>query len=409
MNMRLKSFVPKKLRNAYHLLLAYAGAIRYGFPSKGLHVIGVTGTSGKSSTIFFLRQIVERAGLRVGSLSTIDVSIAGRTALNDKKMTMLGHAQIQQYLREMANAGCNVAIIEMTSEGAVQHRHRGINADIMVLTNLYPEHIESHGSFEKYQEAKISLFRYAASQHRKPGKPKIAIVPRDFSNTAVFLGFPFDEKILFDADGVVAPPHFGAHQANNIAAASAIARAMGISEEKIADAVAHLEPPPGRVEYIQEAESHGFRVIVDYAFEPVAVAALYETVAELHPKRIIHVFGSTGGGRDVARRQTVGSFVGAHADIAIVTNEDPYDDDPLAIIEDVARAVEETGKVEGVSLFRILDRKEAICKAVRMARSGDVVLVTGKGSEQGMAVHGILRPWDDRRVVRECLVEFDRH
>lgn len=383
--------------------------MKYRYPSKELLVISVTGTSGKSSTIHFLRQVLEAAGFTVGSLSTVDFYIAGEDMLNDQKMTMLGKMQIQKYLREMVNKRCDVAIVEMTSEGALQHRNKFINADIIALTNLYPEHIESHGSFEKYKEAKLGMFRYVAGSKRKKLKDqkikrsedqkgeisKVVIVNGESEYADEFLAFDFDEKIKFK------PSEF---PKRNYACVAAIARSLNVDEGIIKDTLATVVGVPGRIEYIPEAETHGFKVIVDYAFEPVAMGALYEEVALLKPKKIIHVFGSTGGGRDTARRFTVGELVGGKADMCIVTDEDPYDDDPMEIIMNVASAVLKTGKVEGQSLFKIVDRREAIKKAIEMAHEGDIILITGKGSEQKMCVAGgKMIDWDDRAVTRQIL------
>ncbi len=450
----LKKLLPKKVRNLKHLFYAWYGAVKYQHPSEELLVIGITGTSGKSSTIFFLRNILEQAGYTVGSLSTIDFYIAGENNLNDQKMTMLGRMQNQKYLKEMVDRGCDAAIIETTSEGRVQHRHRFINYDMMVLTNLYPEHVESHGGFENYKQAKIDLFSYTArSKQKKNNKiffkeknilPKIGMVNTDHADIDVikeFLRFGFvktfgfsgyekesthndtawkvadtctlDElhvekdgtwKILEHGSTLYARDIHRAHDELNKSIAASVAFVLGIDSHKIEKALENVGSPPGRVEYIPEAEEHGFTVIVDYAFEPKAMNALYAVVATQKPTRIIHVFGSTGGGRDVERRFSVGKLVGNKADICIITDEDPYDDDPMEIINDVASAVEKTGKIEGKTMFKILDRKDAIQKAIDMAEEGDMVLVTGKGSEQKMCVAGgKMIEWDDREVVRDSL------
>lgn len=425
--MLIKKILPKRLRNLSHLLYAWYGAHKYRHPSEQLYVIGVTGTSGKSTTIFLLRQLLEQAGFRVGSLSTIDFYIAGENKLNDKKMTMLGKMKIQQYLREMVEKKCDIALVETTSEGAVQHRHRFINYDAIVLTNLYPEHIESHGSFEAYKQAKLNIFSYVAGCKRKKPVEKLAVVNGESEYANEFLKFPFDKRLTFgktqgldiqatnihvDKEGlqVTINGHdmharmFGEHNVMNILAATAIGRHLGMSWEKMQAAITQFGNAPGRNEFIKEAEARGFQVIVDYAFEPKAVAALYGVVALIKPQRIIHVFGSTGGGRDISRRFTVGEFVGQHADICIITDEDPYDDDPMSIINSVASAVAKTGKVEGKNLFRILDRKKAIHYAISLAQKSDLVLVTGKGSEQAMCIaDGKKIPWDDRTIVREAL------
>ncbi len=179
---------------------------------------------------------------------------------------------------------------------------------------------------------------------------------------------------------------------------------MGISGDVIQKAVNGLTGAPGRVEFIPGAVQKGFQVIVDYAFEPVALGGLYEVVAHIAHKRIIHVLGGTGGGRDTSRRGVMGKMVGMKADVVIVTNEDPYDEDPLAIMRMVADGAKSAGKVAGQNMFEIPDRQEAIQKAIHLAQPGDLVLITGKGSEQAICVAGREKiPWDDRTAVREAL------
>ncbi len=433
----IKKIIPKKFLNLRHLFFAWYGAYKYAFPSEDLLVIGITGTSGKSSTTYFLRQMLEAQGFKVGSLSTIDFYVGGENKLNDQKMTMLGKYKIQKYLREMVNKKCDIAIVETTSEGFVQYRHRFINYDMMILTNLYPEHIDSHGSFENYKAAKVGIFEYVAHAKRKHLSSdkfvslldtskkfieKTAIVNGKSEYVQEFLDEHFERLCTFgddvtnissNADGLhfevnkkqFFAPLYGEHNVFNIAAALAVLHQLNVSFEAAQSAVAKLKGPEGRLEFIHEAEARGFKVIVDYAFEPVAIEKLYAVVKKLAPKRVIHVFGSTGGGRDVSRRFSVGEYVGKHADICIVTDEDPYDDEPMDIIRDVANAVAKTGKLEGKNLFQVLDRKEAIEKAIQMAEAGDLVLVTGKGSEQGMIVKGQMIPWDDRHFVRDAIVK----
>lgn len=446
-----KKYFPKHILNVRHWWYAWYGAMKYRHPSDHLLVIGVTGTSGKSTTVYILRTLLEKLGYIVGSLSTIDFYIAGEDKLNDEKMTMLGKMKIQAYLREMVDKGCHIAIIETTSEGAVQHRHRFINYDCMILTNLYPEHIESHGGFENYKQAKISLFHHTATYGRTKklahdiGFPmlarkgvdyiaKTALVDGDSIHASDFLSAgPFDQRyacgtgertlaqlnhyfhlthvsgaqdgISFALDGnQMHASMYGVHNAHNCAIACGVLSILGHEWGEIAGVTETLRNAPGRTEFITEAEEYGFRVIVDYAFEPKAIEALYDVVSTLSPRRIIHVFGSTGGGRDVSRRTSVGIYVGKHADICIVTDEDPYDDDPLAIIREVAEVVERVGKVPGKDLFVITDRKEAIERAIAMAEEGDLVLITGKGSEQGMCIgNGVMIPWDDRAFAREAI------
>lgn len=445
----IKNITPHFLKSFYHFLYAWLGAVWYRHPSEQLFVIGVTGTTGKSSTVYWLRQVLEAVGIKVGSLSTIDFYVAGEQKFNNRKMTMLGKMEIQRYLRKMVEKKCDVAIVEMTSEGAVQHRHRFINVDLMVLTTLYPEHIESHGSFENYKKAKLKIFEYVSKQRRKRSKeiakfgnleinelPKIVLVNGNNEHAKDFLAFPFDKKYAFAQTGETlsiekddvenifltdhvnatrdglsfsvsgtdyAPKIYGKYNAMNLTTVIAVASILGITKEKILQAVNDLRGVPGRIEFIPEAEKLGFQVIVDYAFEPVALAALYDVVRILQPKRVLHVGGATGGGRDKARRIPMGRMVGEKADLVFVTDDDPYDEDPLEIIKMVSRGAQEKGKKLGENLWEITDRREAIQKAVSLAQPGDIVLITGKGSEQAMCLAKGLVPWDDRDEVRRAL------
>ena len=437
----IKKIIPKKLLNLRHFFWSWWGSVKYHHPSEELLVIGVTGTSGKTSTIHFLRQVLEQVGFKVGSLSTADFYVDGQLKLNDQKMTMLGKMQIQKYLREMVNKKCEIAILETTSEGFLQYRHSFINYDMILLTNLYPEHIEAHGGFENYKAAKLGIFEYVSKCGRKDFKTerlkdlkimKTAIVNSDSEYAKEFLNYNFENKIVFGSNpSVLYPityalndvetktdglyfklgvkqyfaPLYGEHNAENLAAVIETVRSLGVDEEKIKMAIANLKSPPGRLEFILEAEKKGFQVIVDYAFEPVALAKLYKVVELLQPRKIIHVCGSTGGGRDKSRREPIGKLVGAKADIIIVTNEDPYDEDPMEIIKQVSAGAQKVGKILDQDLFEILDREEAIRKAISLAQSGDLVLITGKGSEQKMCVAGgKMIDWDDREVVKQFLI-----
>ncbi|MFA7314511.1 MAG: UDP-N-acetylmuramyl-tripeptide synthetase [Candidatus Magasanikbacteria bacterium] len=436
----IKKIIPKKFLNFRHLFFAWYGAFKYKYPSEELLVIGITGTSGKSTTTYLLRQLLESAGLKVGSLSTIDFYVAGEEKLNNQKMTMLGRMQIQKYLRKMVDKKCDVAIIETTSEGRLQYRHSFINYDIMMLTNLYTEHIESHGSFDAYKQAKLDVFEYVANQKTKiinhKSIDKTAIVNCNNEYSPEFLNFNFSKKIVFgskdeknylekvmdkflfsntsiDKDGLhfeienhkFVAPMYGEHNIYNIVGAITIARELNIDWGIIEKAVGKFKNVPGRNEFIFEAKAKGFEVIVDYAFEPIALSKLYEVVDLFNPTgRIIHVCGSTGGGRDKSRRTVIGELVGKKADIFLVTDEDPYEEDPLSIIKEVSISAQKVGKKLNENLFEILDRKEAIGKAIEMAKAGDLILITGKGSEQGMCVAGEkMIHWDDRQFAREFI------
>ena len=433
----IRHITPKPLKSVYHFIMAFLGALAYGFPSRKLHVTGVTGTSGKSTTIYFLTQLLEGLGKRACALSTIEFVLPSGRRLNDKKMTMLGRFFIQRFLRRAVAEGCEYALVETTSEGVVQHRHRFIQYDIGVLTNLYPEHIESHGGFEKYKAAKIAFFKHIARRAAKRvhGKnvSRVLIANCENQYAPEFLqSFSVDRVVCFGGkhqwhcacadtrvvlDGIETGRNgisfkffgkevhtyiLGEHNADNIAAAVAVLVALGFEEERILKLLPTLKQPPGRLERIEEGQN--FHIMIDYAFEPRAMEALYKTVEIVPHKRILHVFGATGGGRDKSRRAILGEFVAQHADVLFLTDEDPYDEDPMSIIEQVARGAFIGGAIEGKNLFKILDRREAIRRALKEAHAGDLVLITGKGSEQAMVVAGGKKvSWDDRAVVRELL------
>lgn len=348
----------------------------------------------------------------------------------------------------MLKNGCQVAIVETTSEGIAQNRHRFINYDICLLTDLYPEHIESHGSFANYKQAKLKLFQHLAKSKRKKLKlnellsgriPKTIIVNLDNKHASEFLQFQVEQKFAFKKESSSSatkttniPPDtkiityrllennekgsvflingqekfhlniLGEHNVANAVAALTVAKSLQISFAKIRSALASIKNLPGRLEKIKGGQN--FTVIVDYAFEPKALRKLYQSVSHLKPQKIIHVLGSAGGGRDIARRPKLGKIAGALADYVIVTNEDPYDDNPQEIIKQVADGASSQGKVVNQNLFLIENRRQAIKKALTLAQTGDLVLITGKGAEQAIAgPKGELIPWDDRQIVKELL------
>lgn len=434
MQQSVRRFFPRRVLSFYHGLLARLAAVWYRYPSRRLVIIGVTGTSGKTSVGLLIHSILERAGHPCAAATSAVFAIRGQQWTNDTKMTMLGRFQLQRFLRQALDAGCTHAIVETTSEGLAQNRHLGIDYDLAALTNLSPEHIESHGSFAAYLKAKERLFAALSTTLRKRGVDKAIVVNADVDEAAMFIRHQADRRFTFSLQNrtvVHATPVFGANlqlkadgtqfilrygnrermmnlkllgrmNAENALAAATAALALGVPMATVADGLAAVESVPGRLELIRAG---GITVIVDYAFHPKAMAELYAVIEQLPHGRIIHVLGATGGGRDRARRPVLGRIAAEHADEVIVTNEDPYDEDPDAIMDDVlAGALEVPDRRLGQNVWRILDRRAAIATAVAHARSGDIVLVTGKGNEQAIvAAHGRKVPWDDRAVVREAL------
>lgn len=434
----LKKIIPPSLILLYHKCLALSAAFFYNYPSNKLIVIGVTGTNGKSTVVNLAAKILESAGFKVGLTSTYNFKIGDREWLNDKKMTMLGSLSLQKLLRLMVNEGCQYAVVETSSEGVKQFRHFGLNYDAVIFTNLTPEHIESHGSFENYKKAKGDLFRHLRRRKRKEinGEKinKISVVNLDDRYADYFLSFPADAKYGYSLKKqgndpeikLIRPDKFsvgkeggqftyqnvpfnlkllGEFNLYNALAVLTLGISQNISLEKIKTALEEVSGLPGRLEFIEEGQP--FKVLVDYAPEVESMKKLYEVVAKLDKKRVIHVLGSCGGGRDKARRPILGQIAGERADMVIVTNEDPYDEDPMAIINQVAAGTLSQGKIKGKNLFTVLDRHEAIEKALKMAEPGDLVLLTGKGAEQAICGEkGRKIPWDERKVVREILANI---
>lgn len=431
----LRKYIPKPLINLYHYWLAKVSSAVYGNPSGKLIVIGVTGTNGKSTTVNLIGRLLDGPDSKTGFATTANFKIADREWINETKMTMLGRFQLQKLLSDMVAAGCRYAIIETSSQGIEQYRHLGINYDYVVFTNLTPEHIEAHGGFENYKNAKAKLFSHLTTQPRKLFRgreiEKKIIVNLDDPYAHYYLQNKADRKIgytledkasneveiiytmknlaisergmSFNFEGVeLNASLLGKFNAYNLAAALSVAMEEKVDLEHLKKTVLSLSGVPGRMEFVNEGQN--FSVLVDYAPEPESVKNLYEAIELFPHNRLIHVLGSCGGGRDLARRPVLGEMAAHKADIVIVTNEDPYDDAPEQIIADVAQGARDGGKEEGKDLFSIQDRAEAIRRAISMAQSGDMVLITGKGCEQFiMSKNGEKIPHDDRVVAREAL------
>lgn len=394
----LKRVIPKKifiaLQPSYHFALAFCAAVFYWFPSRHIKVVAVTGTKGKSTVVELTAAILEEAGFRVASLSTIQFKIGREVRRNLYKMTTPGRFFVQKFLREAVRARCAYAVVEMTSEAARQFRHAFIDFDALIFTNLAHEHIESHGSYEKYRDAKLSLVR---ALERSPKRPRIIVANLGDAEGQRFLDARVEERIPYRFSAENTKPFIsklhGAFNQENMLAAAAFARSQGVAEATIARALAKVSVIPGRVEYIRCGQD--FDVVVDYAHTPDSLRKLYEAFPN---RRKICVLGNTGGGRDAWKRPEMGRIADEYCDKVILTNEDPYDENPRAIVEAMARGM----KKQAPEI--IMDRREAIRTAFQTAHAGDIVLITGKGTDPYiMGTRGAKEPWDDREVAREEL------
>lgn len=415
-----------QLKNIYHFFLAWLGAIIYRHPSRKLTVIGITGTKGKSSTVEMVNAIFEAAGKKTAMLSSVYVKMGNTREKNITDTTMPGRFFIQRFLRRAVREGCEYAFLEVTSQGIFQHRHRFIEWDGAAFLNLHPEHIEAHGSFEAYRHTKVSWFEYvsrhsrALSRHSR-GSGNLVRQPFFFINSADPSAPEFegtlegDENIVeFNREAFVeewlrgdasALGDWFANDFNmeNAACAAAIADAYGIPRETILKALKQFKGLPGRMEWIQREP---FGVVIDYAHTPQSLIQVYQTLRsskfEVRSSRLICVLGSAGGGRDTWKRPEFGKIAGEYCNHIILTDEDPYNENQNQIVSEIQ---------SGITNYQLpitieLNRKEAIEKAVSLAEPGDVVIITGKGSEQWIHVAGGKKiPWSDRDTAKSALAK----
>lgn len=408
--------------------MGFLGAWWHGFPSRRLIVIGVTGTKGKTTTANLIWHILQRSGYKTGLATTVNFRVGERETVNESKQTMLGRFALQRMLRQMADEGCSYAVVETSSWGIAQYRHRFIDYRVAVLTNLTPEHIEQHGGFERYRAAKVRLFAHVARRPMGAGvynlddrniqsflearmPAKFGYTLRAIRDTALRMKETVSvsdvqlqkDRSAFRVDGVsCALPLPGEFNVYNAAAAIATARSQGIALQKIADALRDAPRVAGRMEAIEMRGKP--TVIIDYAHEPASLEAVYRAADIWEPKRKIAILGAQGGGRDVWKREAMGRVAARYLDLVILTNEDPYDDDPKAIMDDIEKGVLKAMRGMTPEVLKIVDRRQAIETALARARPGDIVLLTGKGGEVWMCVaDGKKIPWDERAIVEEAL------
>ena len=405
----MRKFIPKKLLDLYHLWFAYAGAFFYRNPSKKLFVVGITGTKGKSTTSELVRTLLAANGHKVALASTIQFKIGNESEPNLFKMTMPGRAYLQKFLRKAADAGCTHAVIEMTSEGARQFRHKGIELDALIFTNLAPEHIESHGSMEAYAAAKLSLAKHLEDSPKRPryivanmddayGKDFLAVnvemrLPFSLKDAEPYTADDESVRIVYKRGTLFTAPLPGLFNLKNILAAITLGDALGIKHDVMRKALEHIPAVAGRAESIERGQD--FRVVVDYAHTPDSLRALFETYKG---KDLIAVMGSTGGGRDQWKRPLMGKIADELCSHVILANEDPYDEDPNKIIADIA-----SGFSKHTPTI-ILDRRQAIAAAFKLAKNGSIVAITGKGTDPYiMGPRGTKQVWSDKKVAEEEL------
>ena len=409
--------------------LARIAAAFWAFPARRLVTIGVTGTDGKTTTVHLIASVLEAGGLSTGYLSSVALKTGGDAELNATHMTTVQSPEVQESLAAMVRAGRRYAVIEASSHGLALNRLDECGFDVAAFTTLSSDHLDFHGHMADYLAAKGRLFEMLDESVDK-GVVKTAVLNADdpasatlrsrTSAKAVTYGIdaPADlraENLRLDAlqsdFDIVGPfgrqpvrlPLPGRYSVSDALAASAVALSLGVSPEAIAVGLAAFEGVPGRTEMIDCGQP--FRVVVDIASTPEALRRVLQVLRPLAKGRLVAVFGCAGE-RDRGRRDGMGRVAGELADFAVLTNEDPRSEDPNAVIADIAAGLVDAGRHEGSDFVRVVDRREAIRHAFAISRTGDVVLLAGKGTEQSIVIGDEHVPWDERRVARDLLSDL---
>ncbi len=418
----IKKLLPEPLLrqivNPYHWLESFVANVRYGFPSRDMYVVMITGTNGKTTTASYLGTILAAAGHQVGVCSTAYFEINGKRIANDQNATVMNPFKLQAMLAQMKQAGVDHLVLEVTSHALEQHRVWGVPCDVAVMTNLTQDHLDYHGTMEKYAAAKGKMFAR---------KPKFIVLNRDDKWFEFFNQFPAGEqKMTYGADEAadarivsvklhkqgsdvqLSVDHTtklqfatrlpGKFNVYNATAAATAAYVMRIDTHVIVEGIESLLSVPGRLERIDAGQP--FDVIVDYAHTPDALENLLETLKHLTRNKLILVFGATGD-RDKGKRPIMGEIAAKLADRIVLTDEESYNEDPAVIRQMLMEGIIRGGG--GSRTDEVPDRKAAIEKALSLARRGDTVVVTGMGHEQYRIIEGRREPWHEPTVIRGLL------
>ena len=399
------------------MAMALISAAWYRYPADRLKVIGITGTKGKTTTTYMVKSILENAGYKVGLIGTIEAIIGDEVipAANTTPESLT----IQNYFRRMVDAGCQICVMEVSSQGLMLHRTAGFLFEIGIFTNLSPDHIgpAEHASFEEYLECKSRLFRQCKVGILNGDDPWVNRILEGHTCTVETYGFGENVNIraenehlftrkgtlgvayhagnLMDLDVEIDVP--GKFSIYNSLAAIAVCRHFKVSDEDILKALEGAKVK-GRIEMIPVSDE--FTLMIDYAHNAMALESLLSTLREYHPARLVCLFGC-GGNRARSRRFEMGEVSGRMADLTIITSDNPRFEEPEAIIDDIVTGMEKT---DG-AYVRIPDRKEAIAYAIHHGQPGDIIVLAGKGHEDYQEIKGKKYPMDERELIREILEE----
>jgi UDP-N-acetylmuramoyl-L-alanyl-D-glutamate--2,6-diaminopimelate ligase len=409
--------------------LARMAANFYHHPSRELHLIGVTGTNGKTTTTFLIESLLSRAGHRVGVIGTINVRFAGKEITSAR--TTPESLDLQRILREMVAAGVDTVVMEVSSHSLELARVESCEFDLAIFTNLTHDHLDFHGNLGRYLDAKLRLFSNLGISSRKATR-KLALINTDdpFAGQVLraapveFWGYGLNEAAQIRASGLqlslqgmqfhIETPRnsipiesalIGEHNVYNTLAAAGAALWAGLSSPEIAEGIAEVRRVPGRWERIEGGQK--FTVVVDYAHTGDALERVLKAAKRLCEGRLITVFGC-GGDRDRTKRPIMGQIAARYSDYFIITSDNPRSEDPAAILSEIEEGLKKAYPGKG-NYDKIIDRSEAIARAIEAARDEDLVVVAGKGHETYQILRDSVIPFDDREVVRACILRRLRH
>lgn len=414
--------------------LATVAAALAGQPSRKMEVIGVTGTDGKTTTSNIIDAIMTTSGLRTGLMSTVDFKIGENRWANNTRFTTLEAPEVQGLLAQMVEQRVQCAIVETTSSGLALHRVHQIAYDIAVVTNITSEHLEVHGTLEAYQRAKAMLpeavdpalqkdlpfsvpkacvlnaddatFAYLKSFCRAPIVSYGIDAPADVRAEDLRLGpygSQFRVRLPDGSSFEVDTPLVARYNVANALAALAVGYLHGLSAEQMARALKEFPGVPGRMERIEQGQP--FTVVVDYAHTADSLEKVLRVLRPLTRNRLLVVFGSAGD-RDRVKRPMMGAVAAREADFAVITDEDPREEDAASILAEIASGADAAGGRAGEQYICVVGRREGIARAFAAAQAGDTVLLAGKGHEQSIVIGREKLPWDDRQVAREELADL---
>ena len=394
-------------------------AHKYKFPGKRMRVIGVTGTNGKTSTCFMIWKMLNTAGHKTGLMTTVAWGV-DKLEEQIEHMTTVDTETLNYRMQKIAESGAEFLVLEITSHALAQNRIFGVPIEIAVMTNVTHEHLDYHKTFENYRDAKRKLFKmakYGVINEDDKSWSYFANDVDDYITYGINGGILRAEKVELSAEGVnyevgganekikIRTHIPGTFTVYNSLAAVAVGLKLGLTRKQIEDGIAALASVEGRMNRVNEGQD--FEVIVDYAHTPDAFLKVFESVVPGKKKRIISLFGGAGR-RDETTRAERGEIGAENSDIVIITEDDSRDEDRMVIAEEFARGAEKAGKVREKDLFVILDREEAIKKAISLARKDDIVLVLGKGHEKTILRAEGAVPFEDLKVVRKVLKKLTK-